>query len=116
MRPPPSTACSPAPVSHPLHCCVQAEINSLPTRRLRSARPARPTQGGFEVSLSDSESARGRRLLLAYGVVDELPQIDGLRELWGTSVLHCPHCHGWEVRDEPLAAYGRGDVAMGLCR
>jgi thioredoxin reductase len=41
-----------------------------------------------------------RRLLLCTGMVDEIPAIDGMRELWGTSVFQCPYCHGWEVRDQ----------------
>lgn len=73
-------------------------------------------QGGFEVVLSEGEPVRCRRLLLAYGVVDELPRIDGLLELWGKSVLHCPYCHGWEVRDEPLALYSRGQAGVELAQ
>ncbi len=46
---------------------------------------------------------RARRLLLATGLLDELPPIKGLAELWGRGVFHCPYCHGFEVRDTPLA-------------
>ena len=86
---------------------------SVETREA-AAVDVQPIDGGFEVSTSDGATVQGRRLLLASGVVDDLPEIDGLQELWGTSVLHCPYCHGWEVRDEPLAAYGRGDGAIEL--
>ncbi|WP_223652292.1 NAD(P)/FAD-dependent oxidoreductase [Hymenobacter psoromatis] len=55
-----------------------------------------------------------RRVLLATGVEDLLPPLPGFRELWGTGVLHCPYCHGYEVRDQPLAVYGRGKAAVGL--
>jgi len=54
------------------------------------------------------------RVVLATGVADVLPPLPGFRELWGTGVLHCPYCHGYEVRDEPLAVYGRGKAAVGL--
>ncbi len=54
------------------------------------------------------------RVLLATGVEDVLPALPGFRELWGTGVLHCPYCHGYEVRDQPLAIYGRGKAAVGL--
>jgi thioredoxin reductase len=54
------------------------------------------------------------RVLLATGVEDVLPALPGFRDLWGTGVLHCPYCHGYEVRDEPLAVYGRGKAAVGL--
>jgi thioredoxin reductase len=46
----------------------------------------------------------GRKLLLATGLVDELPDIEGLADLWGKTVVHCIYCHGWELRDQPLAA------------
>lgn len=54
------------------------------------------------------------RVVLATGVADVLPPLPGFRELWGTGVLHCPYCHGYEVRDQPLAVYGRGKAAVGL--
>lgn len=55
-----------------------------------------------------------RRVLLATGVSDILPPLPGFRELWGRGVLHCPYCHGWEVRDQPLAVYGQGRTVTGL--
>ncbi|MGI4740627.1 MAG: NAD(P)/FAD-dependent oxidoreductase [Janthinobacterium lividum] len=55
-----------------------------------------------------------RRVLLATGVDDVLPPQPGFRELWGSGVLHCPYCHGYEVRDQPLAVYGRGKAVVGL--
>jgi thioredoxin reductase len=54
------------------------------------------------------------KLLLATGVVDRLPQIDGLKELYGRSVFHCPYCDGWEVRDRRIAIYGKGKNGYGL--
>ena len=55
-----------------------------------------------------------RRVLLATGVSDILPARPGFRELWGRGVLHCPYCHGWEVRHQPLAVYGQGRTVTGL--
>lgn len=55
-----------------------------------------------------------RRVLLATGVSDILPPLPGFRELWGRGVLHCPYCHGWEVRNQPLAVYGQGRIVTGL--
>ena len=66
---------------------------------------------GFTVVLGDGSRRSARRLLLATGVVDPLPDIEGVRELWGKSVLHCAYCHGWEVRDQPLAVYANGGSA-----
>jgi thioredoxin reductase len=70
--------------------------------------------GGFAVTLADRSVTRARRLLLATGLVDQLPPIDGLAERWGRSVLHCPYCHGWEVRDQALAVLGAGPRAVQL--
>ena len=52
------------------------------------------------------EVLRARRVLVATGVSDELPEIPGVRERWGRDLLHCPYCHGWEVRDQPLGVLG----------
>jgi thioredoxin reductase len=68
----------------------------------------------FDVTLASGERVRSRKLLLATGVVDNLPQVDGFRELYGRSAFHCPYCDGWEVRDQPLAIYGRGNRGVGL--
>jgi len=68
----------------------------------------------FEVMLADGRIVRARKLLLATGVVDNLPSIDGFAELYGSSVFHCPYCDGWEVREAPLAIYGRGARGLGL--
>jgi thioredoxin reductase len=68
----------------------------------------------FDVTLATGERVRARKLLIATGVVDNLPPIDGFRELYGKSVFHCPYCDGWEVRDTPLAVYGRGARGRGL--
>ena len=76
---------------------------------------ARCTSGGrFETTLETGEVIQSRKLLIATGVRDNVPEIPGLRELYGRSVFHCPYCDGWEVRDEPLAVYGRGDRGYGL--
>jgi len=74
--------------------------------------------GGFEVTL-DGGGGRARveasrRLLLATGVVDTLPEVEGFAELYGRSAFHCPYCDGWEHRDQPLAVYGRGAAGKGL--
>lgn len=59
---------------------------------------ARRTADGFAVDLACGGTLHARRLLLATGLVDELPDVPGLHERWGRDVLHCPFCHGWEVR------------------
>lgn len=69
---------------------------------------AAPVEGGFQVTLADGRAEAGRILVLATGVVDQVPRIEGIDALYGRSVFHCPYCDGWEVRDQPLAVYGRG--------
>jgi thioredoxin reductase len=69
---------------------------------------------GFAVTLADGTREAARRLLLATGVVDQLPAIDGLAGLWGRSVFNCPYCDGWEVRDQPLAVLGADQRALQL--
>ena len=60
------------------------------------------SRGAFTVALEDGRAFGARRLLVTTGLVDELPDVPGVRELWGTDVIHCPYCHGYEVRDEPI--------------
>jgi thioredoxin reductase len=63
---------------------------------------------GFSLDLAGGEQLKARRLLIATGAADELPDVPGLRARWGKDFLHCPYCHGWEVRDQPLAVLGTG--------
>ena len=69
--------------------------------RITGAEPLEA--GGFRVDRRDGTPVEARRLLVTTGLVDRLPDVDGLAERWGTDVLHCPYCHGWEVRDHPIA-------------
>ena len=61
---------------------------------------------GFAVRLADGQALSARRILIATGVGDELPDVPGVRERWGRDLLHCPYCHGWEVREQPLGVLG----------
>ncbi len=92
------------------------ELQSYETVKLLAieASDARRLENGFEVTFSNGERAAARKLLVATGVVDELPKLDGLELLYGRSVFHCPYCDGWEMRDQPLAVYGQGENALGL--
>src|SRR5581483_11863072 len=77
-----------------------ANVAAIAARRLDG--PLADRDGGFVVELADGREARARRLLVATGLVDELPPVPGLAERWGRDVLHCPYCHGWEVRDRAI--------------
>jgi thioredoxin reductase len=77
---------------------------------------ARREGHGFVVTVTGRSRLRSRVLMLATGVVDRVPEIPGLRELYGKSVHHCPYCDGWEERDRRLAAWGRGKAGFELAR
>ena len=84
----------------------------------RQAVDAKAEPGGFAVTLDDGRRLRCRKLLIATGVVDQVPDIPGVHEMYGRSVFHCPYCDGWELRDQPVAVYGRrldaANLALGL--
>ncbi|WP_275293066.1 FAD-dependent oxidoreductase [Amycolatopsis sp. La24] len=67
---------------------------------------------GFEISLADGRRTRARRVLVATGLVDELPDVAGLAARWGRDVLHCPYCHGWEVRDRAVGVLSTGPMTV----
>src|SRR5436853_176234 len=64
------------------------------------------------VTLGDNRVLNARRLLVTTGLVDELPNVTGLHERWGRDVLHCPYCHGWEVRDQAVGVLASGPKAV----
>jgi thioredoxin reductase len=90
---------------HPYETVELRQIEVTDARRLGDS---------FEITLSNGERVVSRKLLLATGVVDDVPDIEGLAAFYGTSVFHCPYCDGWEFRDRPLAVYGREENGMGL--
>jgi thioredoxin reductase len=81
--------------------------------RMVAVEEARVTPSGFSV-LAGGMTGEAGVLLLATGMRYELPRIEGVAEIWARGAYHCPYCHGWEVRDEPLAAYGAGAAALAL--
>lgn len=77
-----------------------------------TAGPANGSEPTFEVDLADGRTVRARRLLVTTGLVDILPDVQGLRGRWGKDVLHCPYCHGWEVRNKAIGILGSGPMAL----
>jgi thioredoxin reductase len=75
---------------------------------------AEPRDGGFEVTLHGGAREVSRKLLLATGVIDELPKLEGIDRFYGVSVHHCPYCDGWEWRDRRIGACGHGAKGAGL--
>jgi thioredoxin reductase len=83
------------------------------TMRMDTVEEARPAPSGFSVVGGGTTSEAGV-LVLATGMRYELPRVEGLAEIWARGAYHCPYCHGWEVRDEPLAAYGADAAHLAL--
>ncbi|KKW65184.1 NAD(P)/FAD-dependent oxidoreductase [Mycolicibacterium elephantis] len=97
-----------------LYAIGRGEISAYPSVEIRDGEvvAAERTDDGFVVELADGRRERTRRILLAGGMDYRPPDLPGLAELWGRSVFHCPFCHGWEVRDQPLAVLARGAGAV----
>ncbi|MFC5459810.1 NAD(P)/FAD-dependent oxidoreductase [Massilia niabensis] len=76
------------------------------------ASSALPRVDGFAVTLATGETRSGSRLVLATGVADELPAVEGLRERWGSSVFHCPYCHGYELDAGNIGVLAVGALSM----
>jgi len=66
----------------------------------------------FAVRVAGGGTLRARRLLVTTGLVDELPDVPGLRERWGRDIVHCPYCHGWEVRDRAIGVLATGPMSV----
>jgi len=75
-------------------------------------RSAARTPTGFTVTMDDGRVVGARRLLVTTGLVDELPDVPGVRARWGRDVVHCPYCHGWEVRDQTIGVLATGAMAV----
>jgi thioredoxin reductase len=97
-----------------LYQAGRAELAAYDGVEVRTGKVvAGATEGaGFVVELADGSRERAKRILLASGMEYRPPQIPGLDALWGGSAFHCPFCHGWEMRDQPLAVLAAGDRAV----
>src|SRR5215470_11970315 len=100
-----------------------SELNNLGRRELAAydielrctgVTSARREADHFQVALGTGAEEAARYLLIATGVIDDLPAISGFEACYGQSIFHCPYCDGWECRDRRLAAFGRGSKAEGL--
>ena len=70
----------------------------------------------FTVATENGSDFTTQKLLFATGVKDHMPDIPGFSECWGISVLHCPYCHGYEVKNQPIGILANGEVAFELCQ
>lgn len=92
---------------------ARAQLAAYPTVTFVSGHAAQAAAiaEGFSVTLEDGRTFEGRKLLLATGVRDMLPDIPGFRERWGRSIGHCPYCHGYEIGKAPIAVRASGPMA-----
>lgn len=74
------------------------------------------TENGFEIQVGSREVFSAEKLIFATGIKDAMPSINGFMACWGISVLHCPYCHGYEVRNEKTGILGNGDHGYELCK
>jgi thioredoxin reductase len=74
------------------------------------------TENGFEIQVASGETFRAYKLIFATGIRDMLPAIDGFAACWGISVLHCPYCHGYEVRNEKTGILANGEFGFELSK
>ncbi len=90
------------------------ELAAYPTVELRSGEvvAGERRDGGFVLDMADGSQETARRVLLASGMDYRFPPLPGIPERWGRSVFHCPFCHGWEVRDQPLGVLDRGATGV----
>ncbi|MGV9757055.1 NAD(P)/FAD-dependent oxidoreductase [Streptomyces tricolor] len=80
--------------------------------RDRVVDATRDTDGSFTAALAGGRTVRARQLVIATGLKDELPPVPGLAERFGRDVLHCPYCHGWEVRDRPTGVLATSALSV----
>jgi thioredoxin reductase len=95
---------------------AREDLKKYDTVRLEHAevREATCVDGGFAVTLTNGRTCRSKKLLVATGVEDNVPDVPGLRDFYGQSIFHCPFCDGWELRGAPIGVYGRGRRGHGL--
>ncbi len=93
---------------------AREQLTPYDTVTLQRSTVIRVTQSdsGFRVETDAGQVHTARKLLLATGVSDTLPAIEGIERFWGTSVFHCPYCDGWEVRDQAIVVYNDSETAF----
>jgi thioredoxin reductase len=80
------------------------------------ATSGKKTDLGFEIKTQSGDVFSAKKLLFATGVTDIMPEIDGFKACWGISVLHCPYCHGYEVKHQHMGLLGNGDFGFEFAR
>lgn len=93
---------------------ARKQLMAYPTVHFQKAeaKDAAQVRGGFAVAFGDGCEAQAKSLVLATGMVDHLPDVPGMQELWGEGVNSCPYCHGYEVADRKLAVFGVSEMSV----
>jgi thioredoxin reductase len=99
-----------------LRQAARQELAAYPSVELRAIEVTGASQheAGFETTLAGGERVLSRKLILAPGLCNDVPDFPGSREFFGRGVYPCPYCDGWEHRDQPLAAFGDAETARGM--
>jgi thioredoxin reductase len=97
---------------------AKAEVLKYPTVRFLEGKAisAKQMDGGFSVGVENGENFTARKILLATGLKDVLPDIKGLAECWAISAIHCPYCHGYEVKNEKIGLLMNGEHAFEMAK
>ena len=92
---------------------AKEEVSKYETVHFHSGLAVRgeKTDSGFEITTESGEVFTAKKLVFATGVRDIMPEIEGISECWGISVIHCPYCHGYEVRGEKTGLLANGEMA-----
>jgi thioredoxin reductase len=95
---------------------ARTQLQAYPSVTYLKAEATDITANGnrFTATLSTGTTATARTILMATGVVDEVPNVKGIQAFWGKTVHVCPYCDGWECRDTPITVYGKGEKGAGL--
>lgn len=99
---------------HEIAALARAQVQQYDTVKFVDgvATSGSKTERGFEIQVSSGESFSARKLIFATGINDLMPDIGGFSQCWGISILHCPYCHGYEVRNVPTGILGNGEYAF----
>lgn len=93
---------------------ARAQLMAYPNVRWidGTATDGRAIDGGFEFAVQGQPAVQARRVVLATGVADELPALEGLAARWGRTVFHCPYCHGYELAQGPIGVLASGPASL----
>lgn len=101
-----------------LNAIAKAQVLNYPTIKFLNGKVVNASSiaNGFNVTIENGTTFRSKKIIIASGVKDILPAIRGFAECWGISVLHCPYCHGYEVRGKETGIIANGEIGFELAK